>query len=275
MVKKPLYERVAIVGVGLIGGSIGMAVKRKGLARWVVGVARHRRTVAEAFGKRAADVVTLDVAEGVAEADLVILCAPVFTILTNFRQIAPHLKRGAVVIDVGSTKVPILAAAKKYLKRNAFVGCHPMAGSEKCGIENADARLFENAVCFTTSRHAGVDRFWRAIGARPVFVDARTHDAWVARMSHLPHVLSFALFHRVPRMPGRFSLNPSAAMLARLARSNPALWAEILTSNRAEVRPALRELYRALAAFAGALGKPASLRRLIKKANRTAASFLE
>jgi len=273
--KKPLFNKVCIVGVGLIGGSIGMAMKKRRLARWAVGVVRRDKTAKQAVAWKAVDVATKDLKTGVRDADLVVLAAPVFQIEKDLARIAPYLKKGTVVVDVGSTKAPILAAARRCLKRNVFVGCHPMAGSEKCGIENADARLFENAVCFLTSRHTAVERFWRALGARPARVDARAHDAWVASMSHLPHLLSFALFHHAPRMPGRFALNPSAASFARLARSNPALWSDILASNRRELTAALRGVSRTLRAFDASLARPAALRRLIRAANRTASSFPE
>lgn len=275
---RPLFDRVAIVGVGLIGGSVGMALKRRRLAAFVTGVVRRKSTIAEAFAKGALDAATLDLKKGVKDADLVVLCAPVFDIERHIRAIAPHVKKGALVIDVGSTKASILAAAKKSLKRARFVGCHPMAGSEKCGIDHAEAGLFDGAVCFLTSRDARAEKLWRALGARPVTVGAAAHDAWVARMSHLPHVFSFALFQGVRRLPGgRFPLNPSAAQLARLARSSPRLWSEILVSNRAPMRRAIAEFSKVLRAFDRALAKrdTAALRRLVDAANRAASQFPE
>jgi prephenate dehydrogenase len=278
LAKKPLFERVAIVGVGLIGGSVGMAVKRRGLARWVTGVARRKETVARIFAHRAADLVTLDLAEGVKGADLVILCAPVFTIVKNLRDIAPHLKRGAVVIDVGSSKTPIVAEAGKRLKKNVFVGCHPMAGSEKCGIENASADLFEKSVCFMTSRHAGVARFWSALGAKPVVVNAAEHDGWVAKASHLPHVSAFAHLSALERLPASITenlsgyLNPSIRPTTRLAKSNPEMWSQILLSNRGPVLAALDDYAAGLSKIRKALAKSdaPALKRVIAHANLNA-----
>ncbi len=278
MAKKPLFERIAIVGVGLIGGSVGMAAKRKGLARQVVGVVRRKETVASIFAKRAADVVTLDLAEGVKDADLVILCAPVFTIVKNIRDIASHLKPGAVVIDVGSSKTPIVAEAGKRLKKNVFVGCHPMAGSEKCGIEHAGADLFEKSVCFMTSRHAGVARFWKALGAKPVVVNAREHDGWVAKASHLPHVSAFAHLAALEHLPANIKenlsgyLNPSIRPTTRLAKSNPEMWSQILLSNRGPVLSALDEYSAGLLKIRKALASSdaAALKRVITHANLNA-----
>lgn len=278
MANKPLFERVAIVGVGLIGGSVGMAVKRRGLARWVTGVVRRKETVPKVFSRHAADLVTLDLAEGVKGADLVVLCAPVFTILENLAAVAPHLKRGAVVIDVGSSKTPIVAEAGKRLRKNVFVGCHPMAGSEKCGIEHARADLFEKSVCFMTSRHAGVSRFWAALGSKPVVVNAADHDGWVARASHLPHVSAFAHLASLERLPASIVenlsgyLNPSIRPTTRLAKSNPGLWAQILLSNGAPVLSALDEYAAGLAKIRKAIARSdaAALKKVIVRANLNA-----
>jgi prephenate dehydrogenase len=188
---KRLFDRVAIVGVGLIGGSIGLAVKKQKLARFVVGVVRRKSSAQEALAFRCVDMATLDLAEGIADADLVILCSPVSVIADQLKRIAPYLKRGAVVIDVGSSKKMIDDAARGILKKAAFVGCHPMAGSEKTGAAYADAGLFDGAACFMTAAHPAVESFWKALGAKPVFIKTADHDRWVAAASHLPHALSF------------------------------------------------------------------------------------
>lgn len=273
---KPLFNKICIVGVGLIGGSIGIAVKRRGLAKWAIGVVRRKETVSSAFKKKAVDVATLNLREGVRGADLVILCAPVFTILKNLKDIAPHLKRGAVVIDVGSTKTQINAAAKKQLKKNIFVGCHPMAGSEKCGIGEARADLFKGAVCFLTSRNAKVGRFWKALGAKPVLIDAKKHDAWVAKASHLPHASSFAILNLLSGAPSSLvsQANPSLKDVARLAQSHPEMWAEIFLSNPALVKTlqsynaVLSRLLRSLR-----IKNRTALVRILRRANTNAAKL--
>ncbi len=230
--KKPLFNRVAIVGVGLIGGSLGLAIKKRRLARFVVGVARRKASAIGAVSARAVDMATLNLKEGVQDADLVILAGPVSTILRHLALISRHLKRGSLVIDVGSSKEAIHAAANKFLKKNIFVGCHPMAGSEKCGIAFADGDLFERAVCFVTGKSSKVESFWKSLGSKPIFIRDREHDAWVAKSSHLPHALSFSLFQK---MDPQYPQNPSLKEMARLSRSHPRLWVDIFLSNRAEV----------------------------------------
>ena len=242
---KPLFDKVAIVGVGLIGGSIGLAIKKRKLAKLVMGVVRRRSTVAKAFRNRALHGATMNLKEGVRDADLVILCAPVSTIVQQIKILKKYISPTTIVIDVASSKVLVDMAAKKYLKGIRFTGCHPMAGAAKSGILHADADLFEKAGCFMTRPDATVERFWRALGAHPHILTPEKHDEWVARVSHLPHVLAFALFqsggaHRLTRL-GIEASNPSIRDLARLSKSDPKLWADILQSNRVEILKSLKE----------------------------------
>lgn len=228
--KKPLFKKIAIIGVGLIGGSLGMAIKKRKLAGLVVGVARKDRTLKEAFRKKAIDVGLLDAKEAVRGADLVILSKPISGIIDQLKKISKNLDQKTIVIDVGSSKEQIVKTARRYLKTGSFVGCHPMAGSEKTGVKHAEADLFEKSVCFVTERSLRVEKFWRALGARTIFMDAKSHDRWVAQASHLPHIISFALFQDFPnRKPS--VLNPSIQDLARLSQSNAELWSDIILSN--------------------------------------------
>ncbi|HXV18733.1 MAG TPA: prephenate dehydrogenase/arogenate dehydrogenase family protein, partial [Candidatus Omnitrophota bacterium] len=129
--KKPLFNKVCIVGVGLIGGSLGMAIKKRKLAKWVTGVVRQDDTAKKAVAFKAVDMATKSLKEGVKDADLIILASRVDIIVQQLKALRGLLKPKAVVIDVGSTKQEIVSAAKKSRKKNDFVGCHPMAGSEK------------------------------------------------------------------------------------------------------------------------------------------------
>jgi prephenate dehydrogenase len=272
--KKPLFNRIAIVGVGLIGGSLGITIKKKRLARSVIGVVRKKRTIRKAFQLKALDAATLSLREGVRGADLVILCAPVQEIIRHIRSIAPCVGPGTLVIDVGSSKQEVLKAAARYLKRGAFVGCHPMAGSEKCGIENAKGGLFAGSVCFMTSHHPKIKAFWSALGAKPVHLNAGPHDRWAAKVSHLPHLLSFALLQNLERPVDRkFELNPSFRELARLAGSHPKVWTDILLTNRAALIGALRSFRKDLGRLEKGLrsGNIPSLMRSIVRANSNAA----
>lgn len=270
---KPLFNKVAIVGVGLIGGSLGLAVRRRKIARLVMGVMRSRHSAAQALRRGAVHGATLNLREGVKDADVVMLCSPVSTILQQIKKLKPMLKPHAVVIDVASSKALVDLAAKKYLKGVRFVGCHPMAGSAHRGPKFANPDLFRGAVCFVTTPHPRIIRFWRALGARVYVLSPEKHDEWVARTSHMPHILSFALFQASgTRKLGRLGLrasNPSIRDLARLSKSDPKLWADILLSNKKEVLGAIGEHEKGIHALRAALQSTNSkaLETFIAKAN--------
>ena len=270
---KPLFDKVAIVGVGLIGGSLGLAIRKRKVAKLVMGVVRRRQTIAQAFRRRALHGATMDLKEGVRDADLVILCAPVSTIMQQMKVLRPMLKPGVRVIDVASSKLLVDIAAKKYLKGVRFVGCHPMAGSAKSGLEHADADLFEDAGCFMTRADKVVDRFWRSLGAYTHILTPQSHDEWVARVSHLPHILAFALFQsggarKLERL-GIEASNPSVQDLARLSKSDPKLWADILLSNKKEIMRVLAEHEVSIRLLKKALSakNSAQIERFIMRAN--------
>ncbi len=217
-------------------------------------------------------MATLELSEAVKDADLVILCVSVSTIIRQLPLIKPYLKKNTIVIDTGSSKRKIEEAAHNSLKGCTFVGCHPMAGSANTGFEFADAGLFDGAQCFLTKPHAKVAGFWRALGANPVVLNARLHDAWVARASYLPHLAAFSLFQKngLGKFSGRLkALNPSAQELARLAASDPMLWSDILLSNK-ETLAALSDFEKNLAVLKKFLKtkKPNSLRKFIESSNR-------
>ncbi len=243
--RKVLFDKVTIVGVGLIGGSLGLAIKKRRLAKLVMGVVRRRSTIAKAFRRKALHGATMDLKEGVRDADLVILCAPVSTILQQIKKLKPYLSPKAVVIDVASSKTLIDNASRKYLKGIRFTGCHPMAGSAKTGIANADADLFQGASCFMTNMDKRVEKFWNALGSKVLYLTPQKHDEWVAWVSHLPHVLAFTLFQSAgAKRLTQFGIqasNPSIQDLARLSKSDPKLWADILISNRAQILRSLQE----------------------------------
>jgi prephenate dehydrogenase len=168
-----------------------MAVKKRNLAGLVVGVARKDRTLKEAFRKKAIDVGLLDAKEAVRGSDLVILSKPISGIVDQLKSISGALNKNTLVIDVGSSKEVIVATARQHLKGKNFVGCHPMAGSEKTGVKHAEADLFERSVCFITSPNKRVKKFWRALGARPILIDAKSHDRWVAKANVTPQTRAF------------------------------------------------------------------------------------
>ncbi len=242
------------------------------MAKWVIGVVRRDETAKAALGLKALDVATKNLKEGVSDADLVILCGPISAIVSQLKVLPKYLKKHAIVIDVGSSKKLIERTAKKFMKKNDFIGCHPMAGSEKTGVENSCPYLFEKSVCFITQAHPRVKKLWRLIGATPVLISATRHDDWAAHTSHLPHVLAFSIFQDL-KSPVKIPLNPSLRSLGRLAKSDPALWADILLSNRSPMLKAIAKFEGNLVSFRRALAQnsTAALRRLIQKSNSHAA----
>jgi prephenate dehydrogenase len=278
-----LFPHVAIVGVGLIGGSIGLALRERGLARRVTGVVRREATACKARARGAVDEATRDVREGVADADLVILCAPVLTIPSLAETCAGALRPGTVVTDVGSTKAVLLREVTRRLPPGCpFVGGHPMAGSERGGVEAARADLFEGATwvlcdhltpppCPPLRFGEGVggrgqptpalERLaaWvTALGAVPVTMDAETHDQVVAAISHLPHVAAAALVNAVAasgldRAVLRTFIAGGFTSTSRIASSPPELWRDICLTNRSAVLEALALHRRALERFEAAL----------------------
>lgn len=283
---KPMFRKVVIVGLGLIGGSLGMALRKRRLAGKITGVPRAVRGSRHmALIRAAVDDVCVEKSRMTAvlnEADLVVLAMPVLANSEWIRRNAKHIGPKTVVIDVGSTKADIERVAARSLGKRSFVGCHPMAGSEKTGIEHSRADLFLDANCFITAANAKVEELWKRVGARPVRMTASEHDSWVAKTSHLPHVLAFILL----RLAGNASegailgsigyLNPSFKSSARLAKSNAGLWADIFWSNRTELLKCVSEFEEGLNSFKKALKDTDVVRaqqnflRLIKVANYNA-----
>ena len=242
---KPLFDKVTIVGVGLIGGSLGLAIKKRKLAKLVMGVVHRRRSGLEAMKKGAVHGITMNLRTGLADADLVLLCSPVSTIVSQMKDVERFAKPGALIMDVASSKMLVGMAAKKYIRKAIYIGSHPMAGSSMRGAKYSSPDLFENAICFLTCAHRPALEFWHALGSKTHILTPQSHDEWVARVSHLPHILAFALFQssgakRLERL-GIEASNPSIQDLARLSKSDPKLWADILLSNKTEILRVLEE----------------------------------
>lgn len=237
--------RVAIVGLGLIGGSLGLALRRRRLAR-VIGVSRRPATLRQAKRLGAIDAGTALLREAVADADVVVLAAPVDAIETLGRHAARFMRPGSVLTDVGSSKARIVQALGRAMPRGvAFVGAHPLAGSERRGIEAARADLFTGSICVVTPtgrtpRRARdvVTRLWKPLVRRVVTMDPARHDRLLAAVSHLPHLLAFSLVRATSREA--LAIAPRSFLDAtRVAQSDPDLWDDILLSNRAAIATAM------------------------------------
>jgi prephenate dehydrogenase len=248
-----VFERVAIVGVGLIGGSLGLALRERRLARSIVGIGRNQATLDRALARHAIGEAFTEVGPGVAGADLVVLCTPISRILHDLEALAPVLAPGAVITDVGSTKSEIAAAGDRCYPDGRFVPGHPMAGSERSGVDAARAELFMEATWALTPTAqtdaealSNVRSLAAAVGARVVRLTPAEHDEAVAVTSHLPHVLAYALAavagSRAGGSPHLYDLAAgSFTSGTRVAHSDPALWREIALSNRDALLSALRE----------------------------------
>jgi prephenate dehydrogenase len=253
----PTFSQVTIIGVGVIGGSLGLAIKKRFSSVTVVGFDR-REVLKKAIRKGAIDIAATSLRNALQKADFVFLAMPVSEILKSLPLIAKDLPPDAIVSDVGSVKGSIVRRARQLFLRGNFVGGHPMAGVELSGVEAAHPLLYENAVYVLTPMHGKVTpavkrlaSFVEELGARVVVLDPRTHDEVASVVSHLPQLTAVALTNVAGgRHPsGRRHLRLAAGGfrdLTRIASSKPEIWADILTQNRVEIDKSLKLMIREL-----------------------------
>jgi prephenate dehydrogenase len=249
-------DTVAIVGVGLIGGSIGLALRQRGLANSVVGIGRRQVSLRIARRVGAVTHTTIDLNKGVADAELVIVCTPVGQIVDFVMQAAKHCPERVLMTDVGSAKQAIVGALDSGLQRGCrFLGSHPLAGSEKTGAIYASADLFEGRVTILTPTKSTraedfdlLEGFWSALGSVVVQMSPEEHDRALALSSHLPHVAAAAVAAALPEKFFRFC---SSGMLdtTRVAAGDPEMWRQVLMMNRENVLTALDEFGAKLSAL--------------------------
>ncbi len=249
-------ETVAIVGVGLIGGSVGLALRARGLASRVVGVGRNPRTLEQAQERGVVDQATTDLVVGVSDAEVIVVCTPVNRIAQDIRQIAEAAREDALVTDAGSTKRQIVEAVEADPRAaSRFVGAHPLAGSERSGADNAQADLFHDRICVLTPtpRTPGkalrrAREFWTALGASLLEMTPLEHDEVLAYTSHLPHALAAALASAVP---AEWLALAAGAYRdgTRVAAADTALWTAIFRDNRGPLLKALDALEDRVSAF--------------------------
>jgi len=249
-------KTIAVIGVGLLGGSVGLAAKAAHERVKVIGIGRRQASLDRALASGAIDVGVLDTAEGVASAELVVLATPLGMYGPHLAAMSGRLKRGAVVTDVGSTKGLAVKLAESILGPGGpFVGSHPMAGGERKGVEFARADLFRNATCIVTPTAATppplvrrVERFWRSLGAVTARMSPRGHDQAVGRVSHLPHLLA-ALSTNLQTAASLELAGPGFLDTTRIASGDPEMWREIVLANRSAILAALDEADEQLAAL--------------------------
>ncbi len=255
-----LIDTIAIVGVGLIGGSIGLALKRRRVTRRVVGVGRRAASLRAARRLGAIDHGTLDLGRGVADAELTIFCTPVDLIADQARAAAASCPSGAIFTDSGSTKARIVARLETGLPNDVnFVGSHPLAGSEKRGVAEARPDLFDGRVCVVTvtpqtplQALAVVKSLWRSIGARVLTMSPEAHDAALAFTSHLPHLAAAALSIALPEKYNEL-IATGFRDTTRIAASDPDLWTAIFVENAGPLLRSLTSFEQTLREFRTAL----------------------
>jgi prephenate dehydrogenase len=243
-----LFRQMTIVGVGLIGGSLGMVCKRQGLVGTVVGAGRRLENLKKALALNAIDRYSSDPAEAASGSDLLVLATPVDTFEAALKTCGPRLAPGAVVTDVGSVKGPLVARMEALAPAGvSVVGAHPIAGKEKTGVEAASVELFQGALCILTPTTrtdpgalAKIRRLWEAAGSRVSEMDPDLHDRVLGAVSHLPHVVAFALVNAIAdiqetQAPGidlqAFSGGGYKDM-TRIAASSSEMWRDISLWNR-------------------------------------------
>jgi prephenate dehydrogenase len=263
-----VLRNVAIIGVGLLGGSLGLALRKRRLARTVTGFARRAATVTQARKLKALDDCLLDLRSAVRDADLIVLCTPLAQMKPLVNQMLPALKRGVIVTDVGSVKASVVRELEFMVSKAGghFVGSHPMAGAEKTGVTWSRADLYEGAVCVVTPTQRTnkvalrkVEDLWSHVGGRVLRLTPETHDTLVSRSSHLPHVVAATLASVVldPKWPKQ-----QAALCAngfrdttRIASGSPEMWRDIAVANRRNLGEALGRFIVELKRVQRTLGK--------------------
>jgi prephenate dehydrogenase len=239
------FQKISIIGVGLLGGSIGLATRQRRLAGEVAGYVRRAASLQDCEKAGALDYATTDLLAAVSQADLVVLCTPLAQMRRLAEQLLPALKRGAIVTDVGSVKAQVLREVAPVIRQAGahFVGSHPMAGGEKMGVRAARADLYDQALCVITpdeNTNAGalrkLEKFWQALGARTLRLDAAEHDLLASRSSHLPHVTAAALVN-VVLQPARHKNQLDLCATGfrdttRIASGSPEMWRDIALANR-------------------------------------------
>lgn len=262
--------KVAIIGLGLIGGSLGLALKRTGLSDLrVIGIPRRDETLKQAVAMGAIDEGTTDHVRGSADADIIFVCTPVNLIPEIVREIAPNLKKGAIVTDVGSSKYEIVSQAERVMPKGVyFVGGHPMAGKETTKLESADPELFKDKIWILTktsrtSQRAleQVGKLVSLLGSKVLEMDPKTHDLVVAAISHVPLAVAASLVNAVALEPEKELMGKCAASgfrdTTRIASGDPILGVDMFLTNK-------KAVLKMISAFKKSLS---NLEKLIKEGN--------
>jgi prephenate dehydrogenase len=246
------FDKVVIVGVGLLGGSIGLALKSGKMCGTIAGVGRGRASIEAALEIGAIDEVFDDLSDAAAGADLIVVCTPVGSVVGAIAEMESRIDDDCIITDVGSTKLEIVRAVEQMPRAGTrFVGSHPMAGSEKKGARHASADLFAGAKVIVTPGDRtdpdaadAVMQLWESFGSEVVVTDPETHDRIVARTSHLPHIAAALLVANLRALDEEHCGLVAGGFLdtTRVASSDPEMWADICLNNVEGIREAIVDL---------------------------------
>ena len=277
------FKKITIIGVGLIGGSLGLALKEKKPNFKIVGIDKQK-IIEIAITRGAIDEGTVNLEEGIKEADIVILATPVKTILGLLPKINPFLKRGCLVTDTGSTKGQVVERANEVLSKDVFfIGGHPMAGSEKYGIDSADPHLFQDKTYILTptnkSNLVALEKTFsiiRMIGAKKLILDPLDHDRIVGAVSHLPQILAVSLTNTISMLVQKENNNnyfkavgEGFKNMTRIASSPYRIWEDICETNQENILEMIQEFKNYLEVIIDKLkNDPNSLKEEFQKASK-------
>jgi len=246
-------KNIAILGLGLMGASLSLGLKRRGYEGRILAYARREQTRTAALEKGIADAVFSDPAEAVREADIIVLCVPIWTIAKLAEQIIPALKPGSIVTDVGSTKSELLKMVSPLFAKSPahFVGSHPIAGSEKTGLEAGDPDLYQGRLTIVCPSEGAseISSLWKAVGSEVIEMSPEQHDAMLASTSHLPHMVAAALARSVadgdPPRKADFC-GTGFKDTTRVASGSSDMWVDIIDTNRAALEAELARFHEEL-----------------------------
>lgn len=277
------FKKITIIGVGLIGGSLGLALKEKKANFKIVGIDKQE-IIEKAIARGAIDEGTVNLKEGIEEADIVIIATPVKTILNLLTQINPFLKKGCLVTDTGSTKGQIVERADKVLSKDIFfIGGHPMAGSEEYGIKSANSHLFQDKTYILTPTKKSnliaiekISSLIKMIGAKRLILNSLEHDRIVGTVSHLPQIMAVSLVNMVSELVRKENNNnyfkavgEGFKDITRIASSPYKIWEDICDTNQENILEMIREFRNYLGVIEDKLkNNPNSLKEEFRKASK-------
>ena len=241
-----LFGKIAVIGVGLLGASLAKACKERGLVNEVVGYGRNRKNLEKAKELNIIDHCPADLSEAVSDADLIVLCTPVSTIIPLIQSLISQVKPGTLITDVGSVKDSVVHGADKVVPEGIFfVGSHPIAGGENSGLEASTANLYQDAQCIVTPTDKTdttalekINALWHAVGMNVISLTTDEHDFIFGAVSHLPHIVAYALMNTLGALKTPENRDVTAFSgaglkdITRIASSDPVMWRDICLSNR-------------------------------------------